>query len=323
MPQDVLPRSKMHNLADLHGKVAIITGGSAGIGYGTIQMLVRRGAKTYMAARDGTRAADAIERLKTENIGDGSVHWLDLDLADPRSAARAAKEFLQKEERLDILINNAAHPAGPYKVNSDGLPDIMTINHISHFVLTEALLPLMKRTAAEPGSDVRIVGVSSNIHSRVAPDTFATKDALNKNFGDSTLGRFDTYGYSKLANILHIKALQTRLDAEDVRITCLTLNPGAVRTNGAEAAIATIPYLGWFLKNVVTPVFFGSIRQGGMAVAFAAAAPEVVGPLHDKYKGAYLTPIGVIGTPSKSARDPRLREELYETTEMVVRELGL
>jgi hypothetical protein len=69
----------------------------------------------------------------------------------------------------------------------------------------------MKRTAAEPGSDVRIVNVrprsstlparrlispqvSSMAHSQVAPDTFAIKDAVNKNFGDDTRGKFQTYG---------------------------------------------------------------------------------------------------------------------------------
>jgi len=56
-----------------------------------------------MAARDEGRAMEAIEKLKKEGINDGSVHWLKLDLSDPRMAQSAGKEFLGKEQRLDIL----------------------------------------------------------------------------------------------------------------------------------------------------------------------------------------------------------------------------
>jgi NAD(P)-dependent dehydrogenase (short-subunit alcohol dehydrogenase family) len=56
-----------------------------------------------MAARDEGRATAAIEQLQSEDLNDGSVHWLKLDLTDPRDAQRSAREFLEKEERLDIL----------------------------------------------------------------------------------------------------------------------------------------------------------------------------------------------------------------------------
>jgi hypothetical protein len=56
-----------------------------------------------MGARDEGRALEAIKQLQAENINDGSVHWLKLDLSDPRAAQRAAQEFLEKEKRLDII----------------------------------------------------------------------------------------------------------------------------------------------------------------------------------------------------------------------------
>ncbi|KAJ7303689.1 NAD-P-binding protein [Mycena albidolilacea] len=320
------------DLVDLHGKVVLVTGGNAGIGYTTVQMLARKGAKVYMGARNGVRAAEAIERLKAENLGDGSVHWLEVDLSDPRLASQAAKEFLKREERLDILINNAGLQPNEhhFKLTHDGLLDIMVINYltislanrISPFVLTEALVPLMKRTAAEPGSDVRIVNVTSFRHTNVTPETLASKEALNFNLGDSMTAKVHTYGHTKLANILHIKALQTQFDAEGVRITCLAPHPGVIATPGVHRAIVAAP-LGWLLARVVERLFFKSSRCGAMPVAFAAAGPEVVGPKHKEYKGAYLTPMDVIATSSKSAQDPRLQKELHETTERIVRELGL
>ncbi|KAJ7661490.1 NAD-P-binding protein [Mycena polygramma] len=309
------------DLVDLHGKVALVTGGNTGIGYATIQMLARKGAKVYMAARDEGRALAAIKQLEAENINDGSVHWLKLDLSDPRAAQRAAHEFLEKEKRLDILVNNAARSSpGPYKLDKDGFLDIMVCNHISHFALTDALLPLMKETAKEPGSDVRIVNVSSMAHSRVKPDTFATREAFNKDYGTSIGGYLDTYGNSKLANVLHIKALQKRLTAEAVPITCLAAHPGAIKTVGSDGFVASIPYLGGFLKRFVAPLAFGPWRNGAMTVAYAAAGKEVA-EQREKYSGAYLVPIAAIAPPSKYAQDERLQKELYETTEKFIAEL--
>ncbi|KAJ7367510.1 NAD-P-binding protein [Mycena albidolilacea] len=310
------------DLVDLHGKVAVVTGGNTGIGYATIQMLARKGAKVYMAARSEERALEAIKQLQSENINDGSVHWLKLELSDPRAAKRAAQEFLEKETRLDILVNNAAKSSpGPFKLDKDGLLDIMVLNHISHFAFTDALLPLMKETAKESGSDVRIVNVSSMAHSRVKAETFATREAFNKNYGDSFNGYLNTYGYSKLANVLHIKALQKRLTAASIPITCIAVHPGAVRTVGSDGFVAGISYLGGFLKKYVAPLVFQPWRYGAMSVAFAAAGTEVA-EKQETYRGVYIVPIAAIAPPSKSALDERLQEECYETTEKIIADLS-
>ncbi|KAK7062417.1 NAD-binding protein [Favolaschia claudopus] len=314
------------SLKDLTGEVVILTGGNSGIGYATSQLLARQGAKVYMATRSKSRAADAIARLQSEGLGTGAVEWLELDLADPRSARRAAEEFLGKEERLDVLVNNAALVSGPFKLNADGLLDIMVINHISHFVLTEALLPLMKQTAATSSdSDVRIVAVTSNALAFVQPDSFATRESLNKQFGDSALGMVKTYGYTKLANILHMKALQRRLDSENPKnnITCIAVHPGTTKTPATEGFMgANLPLIGWFIGTIIMPLIFAKPSKGGMAVAIpAAGVMKGKGKIED-WKGAYFTPKG-IETPSASALDVRLQDELWETTRSVVKELGL
>jgi len=67
-----------------------------------------------MAARDEGRALAAIQQLKDEEIGDGSVHWLNLNLSNPRLAKKAGDEFLKLEKRLDILgespVNRLPYP---------------------------------------------------------------------------------------------------------------------------------------------------------------------------------------------------------------------
>ncbi|KAJ7020424.1 NAD-P-binding protein [Mycena alexandri] len=315
--------TKDDDLVDLHGKVVLLTGGNTGVGYGTIQILARQGAKVYMAARDATKAKAAIEKMDSDGLGEGSVHFLELNLADLRGVSRVAKQFVESEQRLDILINNGAASMGPFHLTDDGFLDILATNYVGPFILTDTLLPLLKRTAAESGSDVRIVNLSSVVHTNVKPTTFATKEALTKDYGLSVLRQLDTYGYSKLMNLLHVKALQTRLDAENAKITCLAVHPGAIATGGSAGFLGSFPYVGGFLKHIVAPLFFGAWSAGGRAVAFAAAAKVVAGRQHEEYKGAYLMPGGVITAPSESALDAKLQTELYETTERAVRELGL
>ncbi|KAJ4498473.1 NAD(P)-binding protein [Lentinula lateritia] len=319
-----------NDLVDLRGKVALVTGGNTGIGYATIEFLARKGAKVYMASRNKHKAQKAIVEIEAElrKIGEeesnkGSVHWLKLDLSDPRSVKEIGTGFLAKEERLDILVNNASHPAyGPFKLNKDGLLDIMVVNHISHFVLTETLLPLLKRTASLKDSDVRIVNVSSAAHAGVKPDSFIGKESLNIQYGESVTGYINTYGNTKLANLLHIKNLQNRLSAENAGITCLALHPGTVMTEGSGDLLDSIPFIGWFLKTCFGPLVFVSWKQGAMTSAFAAAGNAVAAE-RKRYEGVYLVPMAKIVEPSSYAKDERLQRELYETTVEVLEDIGV
>ena len=76
---------------------------STGIGYHTVKLLARRGAKVYLGARNESKAKAAIAELEREGLGSGQVVYLHVDLSDPRWAQEAANEFLTKETRLDIL----------------------------------------------------------------------------------------------------------------------------------------------------------------------------------------------------------------------------
>ncbi|KAJ4498471.1 hypothetical protein C8R41DRAFT_864667 [Lentinula lateritia] len=337
------------DLVDLHGKVALVTGGNTGIGYATIEFLAQKGAKVYMASRSKEKAQKAIEEIEAElqkSSGEGenkgSVHWVKLELSDPRSVKEAATEFLAKEERLDIL-GNVGHLSKSQllsihfcrseqrlSLNEDGLLDVMVVNYISHFVLTETLLPLLTRTASLEDSDVRIVNLSSVSHTLMKPDSFVGKDSINKQYGDSISGHLHTYENTKLANILHLKHLQTRLNAESAGITCLVVHPGAVMTVGVTGFFQSIPFVGWFLKTFLAPLFLVSWKQGAMTSAFAAAGKEITASRKStdeaerkKYEGAYLTPIANISEPSTYAKDERLQRELYETTMEVLREIGI
>ncbi|EMD32270.1 hypothetical protein CERSUDRAFT_99662 [Gelatoporia subvermispora B] len=301
------------------GRVFLVSGGNAGMGYTTCQHLARHGAKVYLGARSEERGKAAVEKLKSEGLspGNGEVILHPLDLSDPRKAKESGELFIQVESRLDGLILNAALMFAPYLKSVDGVQDVMMVNHISHFVLTRTLLPLLKTTATEPGSDVRIVAVSSAGHALVSNVHFRNLDDINKEYSDAMIPKVARYGLSKLANVLFIKELQKRLNAENCPIIALSLHPGSVDTEGAQKGVngANIVLRGFY--SAFRTVLFSDVSKGSYTAVFAAAAPAVRAD-PDAYMGAYLVPVAKIAKPSADARNAALAAELWETTERIL-----
>ncbi|EMD32269.1 hypothetical protein CERSUDRAFT_88268 [Gelatoporia subvermispora B] len=312
------------DIPSLAGRVFLITGGNAGIGYTTCQHLARHGAKVYLGARSEERGKAAVERLKSEGLGpeNGEVIFHPLDLSDPRKAKESGERFIQVETRLDGLILNAALTSSPYLKSVDGVQDVMMVNHIGHFVLTRTLLPLLKRTAAEPGSDVRIVAVSSAAHAFVSNVHFRNLDDINKDYNDAMIPQLTRYGLSKLANVLFIKELQKRLNAENCPIIALSLHPGSVDTEGTQNGANDANIVVRVVFNALRVAFFADPSKGSYTTVFAAAAPAVRAD-PDKYKGAYLEPVAKIGKPSADATNAALATELWETTEKILVDIGV
>ncbi|EGN94608.1 hypothetical protein SERLA73DRAFT_126076 [Serpula lacrymans var. lacrymans S7.3] len=281
------------DLPDLTGKVILITGGNAGIGYATVRHLARHGAKVYMAARNEAKAKEAIAQLNAEGLGpgNGEIVWLELDLKDIRNAKKAAEEFMTKEDKLDVLSTM-----------------------ISPFILTEALLPTLKRTAAEPNSDVRVVVVASEGHRYVPSGArFRNKEDLNKDCSKSYVPPFSRYCLTKLANILYAKELQRQFTVAGEHITVVSLHPGAVNTFAHKL------YFESLVRVLIYP-FFVTPDIGGWTPAFAAASNDVKEQA-EKYQGAYLIPVGKVTEPSKKANSDELARELWETIERTLADI--
>lgn len=299
---------------DLSGKVAIVTGANSGIGLYILLHLVRQGAKVYLAARSEEKANDAIARLEKEGLGPnaGEIVWLKFDLTDPAKAKQAAEWILGREERLDILVNNAGKIMSPYGKTADGLSDSMVINHLGPFLFTRTLLPLLESTARQPGSDVRIVNVSSMAHRWISKPRYNSLEALNSDFSHTWKPQATLYAYTKLANILCTNQLQKRFDNDGIPIVAVSVHPGSVMSEGNIKLFTSLTF--GTLINWVFSLFFISSLEGGYTPAWAAAAREV----HDnreRYKAKYLVPYGKIEEASQDARSEELAAELWQTTE--------
>ncbi|KAG8905491.1 hypothetical protein FRC01_008325 [Tulasnella sp. 417] len=309
------------DIPDLQNKVILVTGANSGIGFEAAAVLASKGAKVYLGARDESRGKAAAQTIR-DSISNlpsaGSVYWLPLDLSTPQATKAGADAFLRLESRLDVLIHNAGMQVEGYSTVSEGgltFSKIMSTNHLGPFVLTQELMSVLTRTAKEPNSDVRIVVVSSQAHLRVSerPD-FRNLEGWNVPKSDSVFDGLTRYGISKLANVLFTRELQSRLDVEKVPITCISLHPGLVSTEGPTKNHKTGIYA--YLVRLALAVFGLTPLQGAYTTLFAATSPKIEAE-SAKYKGSYLQPFTRLAEANAYSKDKQLAEDLWACSEEV------
>lgn len=149
---------QIEDLFGVAGKVAVVTGGSRGIGYMIAEGLVRNGVRTYITSRKASDCDAAAERLAEF----GTCVSLPHDLADDAGLAAFVAELGAREDHVDILVNNAGAawgaPLGEFP--AAGFDKVMNINVRAPFLLTQALLPMLKAHAT-PDDPARVIMIGS------------------------------------------------------------------------------------------------------------------------------------------------------------------
>ena len=194
-----------------------------GLGKETVLQLAKhRPRKIFLAARNEQKAKDAIESIQAQLAEKVDIEHVSLDLTSLQSIKAAAETVKSRIDRLDILVLNAGVMAMPLSTASAGFEIHIATNHIGHHLLARLLLPLLDTAAAAPGSDVRIICVSSEGH-RLSPpiETITSTANLSKS---SPLVR---YAASKAANILFAAELARR----QPQMTSVSLHPGIIMTD--------------------------------------------------------------------------------------------
>ena len=267
-------------MTDLAGRTFLVTGANAGIGYATAQDLARRGGRVHIACRSPDKGAAAAAEIAAASSND-QVGFLRLDLADLASVEQAAREFTALDEPLHVLINNAG-VGGQRGRTADGFELHFGVNHLGHFALTQALLPLL--TAAAPA---RIVNVASDSHYQAKGIDF---DAL-RNRTKSITG-LPEYAVSKLCNVLFAAELARRLAGTGV--TAYSLHPGVV----ASQIWRRVP---WPARQLVTRRML-TIDQGARTSLYCATSPEVAGESGRYYDSCRDAEPSKVATPELAAR---------------------
>ncbi|KAF8861591.1 NAD(P)-binding protein [Acephala macrosclerotiorum] len=212
-------------IPDFEGRVVLITGGHSGLGLATTTALAAINAKVYIASRSNPNA---------------QIEVIEMDLGDLKSVKSGAEDFLRREEKLHILINNAGvhnvhpllpHPPKPRNPTCNKLP--LTLS--PYLPLTPTMLETAKTSS--PGS-VRVVNVSSDGHNKLAPK----QGVMFENMNLESKSTWTRYGHSKLCNVLHSKSLAAKYGKEG--LIAVSLHPGTVKTNLSAGPRGSTPWYG-------------------------------------------------------------------------------
>jgi NAD(P)-dependent dehydrogenase (short-subunit alcohol dehydrogenase family) len=202
-------------------RTILITGATDGIGRQTAEELAATGAELILHGRSGDKL-DAVRSALETIAGHGPLRSLVADLSDLDAVADLARELeaeLGEGGRLDVLINNAGVYQNELRFGTQGHELTWTVNYLAPFLLSQLLLPLLRRS-----SEGRILNVSSIAHTRGRlrwQDFDMSQD----------YGAYAAYAQSKLALVMFTRELARRLDAAHTEEPVpVSLHPGVVST---------------------------------------------------------------------------------------------
>ncbi|GMH83294.1 hypothetical protein TL16_g09548 [Triparma laevis f. inornata] len=209
---------------DLTGKLAVVTGGNSGVGFGAAETMAQLGATVILGCRSEKRCSAAADSIRVS--AKGSVVTLSLDLADYSSIAAFAKS-LEEHGHIDYLFNNAGFataPPAPAPVHTkEGLELGLGSMHFGHYYLTR---DLMASSLITPNSRV-INTASAGAHFGVFDDSLYSESGEGDLRGEKTVTAFgQMYSRAKLANIIFGRSL-----VREHSIPACSMHVGAVATS--------------------------------------------------------------------------------------------
>ena len=304
-------------IPDLSGQVTIVTGGNTGIGKETCKVLLNHGARVYLAARNRSKAEEAIEWLKRET-GGKLANFLQLDLANLDSVRKAAAEFKEKEQELHILFNSGGVMMPPLDMKTSNGYDLQFgTNVIGHYLFTSLLLPILIHTAKTSkvaGGHVRVINTSSGGHrfapkggvdyASIEPNSIAADEARRK------IGTHQLYGQSKWGNIVFSNELNRRY--RDQGIISIAVHPGPIKTELQRHIPVNI--VTRTAEYILDYILLWPPAAGALTQLYAGATPEGL-----ELGGKYLIPWGRAVEPRADTNDELAGQNLWTWLEEQVK----
>lgn len=278
-------------MPDATRRHVVLTGPTSGIGLAAARGLAAAGSRLTLVGRSEARLAALAAELG------GGADWVVADLASLEETRRAAAEIGARHGHIDVLINNAGGMFRHRVETAEGIESTLALNHLSPFVFTSELLPLLRAAAERDRAfGARIVNVASSAH-RGGVDW----DDLQCERGYSLMR---AYGQSKALMVMTTIELARRLDGSGV--TANSMHPGVVRTGivqkSGHGIVGTLIVLAGYAV-LDTP------KRGGshlVRLALSDEAADVTGAYWDKRR---------VAEPSEEARDRANQERAWALSE--------
>ncbi len=273
---------------------SLVTGATSGVGRITALALAARGDRVTVLVRNEEKGRALLEELREAGGPDPDLILADLSILAEVQAAAAT--FLERNDRLDVLVNNAGALFASREETPEGLEKTFALNHLAYFLLTRELLPLLKASAP-----ARIVNVASDAH---RSGEMRWDDLQHERW---TIAGWGAYAQSKLANVLFTRELARRIEGSEV--TACAIHPGFVGSNFAR----NNP-LGKVAMTLLRP-FARSSEKGAETVIWAATDPEVGGANGRYYFDRRER------RPARAALDEEDARRLWEVSEALIAEV--
>ncbi|KAH0554675.1 retinol dehydrogenase 12-like [Cotesia glomerata] len=286
---------KIDGRIKLEGKIAVVTGATAGIGLETAKDLYERGATLIIPARNIPKAQLVSEEIKKSSNSSSRLIIYQLDLNDFSSVRACAEKITSEFSQIDILINNAGIVVRKFKKSKDGFETHLQTNYLSPFLFTMLLLPSLSRS-----DHARVINLSSLLH-YVGKINFEDLNMENEDFNV-----WAAYSQSKLAMTLFGNELVRKF--EDISVSNVhvyTADPTIVRTKLFD------DFFPAEITSLINPLLKNT-RQGAGTTIYCATSPQLANQTGLYYINCDTT------APSLYASNPSLAMKLWaQTIELV------
>jgi len=273
-------------------KTIVITGATSGIGEQTAIELARNGDDMFLLVRNMAKG-EKVKRHILVHARNPNIYLIECDMSSLASVKKATDQIKANVDRIEILVNNAGSIFPKRQLSKDGFEMTFALNHLSHFLLTLNLMPLLKKGKA------RIINVSSAAHKAAKPNM----SDLQSEKGYKSV---KAYADAKLFNIYFTQSLDQKYAADGV--TAYSLHPGLVQTQFGAA------YKGLFKLFLMGMRYFMiTPKQGAETSVFLATQPGI-----EKQSGKYFKKKKV-RKPAPIANNTSNRDELWAESEALVK----
>lgn len=240
------------DISPMGGKVVAVTGANAGIGFATAMQMARLHAEVHLLCRSAQKCIEAKTKI-VDATGNQNVHCHTCDVSLQHSVREFAPKFADSVPRLDILVNNAGCMPTQKTLTSEGHETIMATMLGGTMLLTDLLLPALRKS-----SDARVINVSSGGAYSVAP--------LVDDLDFATAAKYDGtlfYAVAKRHQIILSEEWTKRLVRKNIQVMVTSMHPGWAATEGLETAMKD-----FYDSNIKT---LRTAAEGADTIVFLAA----------------------------------------------------